>query len=334
MSFTPTTGPRIVPGFGPPHAKLAIVGEALGAEEARQGRPFVGPAGSILEQCLHAAGLIRSDCYITNVVKERPPGNVIDPFYTNAKGFTERGKAYVDSLREELAEVSPNAIVTLGNVATAALTSVKSVTKYRGYVLAGWEGWKVIPTIHPAAALRGQYLYRYLISWDLEKAKLESRHSGIRRPPRELITTFSSVQDAVWWVHEMAKAPRISVDIEVLNYEIALIGLSDRPGRAVSIPLADSCWGDPYVELPLWRAIAELLANDSVKVFQNGIFDIYFLATKCGLVVNGKLEDTMIAHHLCYPDLNKSLAFLGSLYCGAQEYWKDMAKFDSIKDED
>jgi DNA polymerase I-like protein with 3'-5' exonuclease and polymerase domains len=72
---------------------------------------------------------------------------------------------------------------------------------------------------------------------------------------------------------------------------------------------------------------------NSVKVVQNGAFDINFLLTRCGIEVRGPIEDTMIAHHIQYPELQKGLGFLGSIYCGSQAYWKDMIKFENIKEE-
>ena len=77
----------------------------------------------------------------------------------------------------------------------------------------------------------------------------------------------------------------------------------------------------------------KLLNNNATKIFQNGVFDIHFLAVQCGIHVQPPIDDTMIAHHLMYPEMLKGLGFLGSMYCGAQEYWKDMVKFDNIKEE-
>ena len=82
---------------------IAIVGEAPGSYEDAQLKPFVGPAGTVLENCLHAAGIIRSDCYLTNVVKVRPKNNIIDPYFSGTKGtFTAEGMEWVNFLREEL----------------------------------------------------------------------------------------------------------------------------------------------------------------------------------------------------------------------------------------
>ena len=79
---------RYVPGRGPREAKIAIVGEQPGRTEVMHGRPFIGPAGEELDKCLHTAGIIRSECYITNVVKDldNPLKYYIDiPSYSTSK---------------------------------------------------------------------------------------------------------------------------------------------------------------------------------------------------------------------------------------------------------
>jgi len=341
MPFVQPAFTRIVGGTGPKDARIMLIGEALGSEEQRLGKPFCGPAGSVLDQCLHAAGIIRSHVYITNVVKLHPRNNDITPFFQEGKGkqlphFTEEGAKWVEKLWQEIDEVKPNVIVPLGNTAMCALTGMARVMKYRGYVMESSDGrFKVIPTIHPSASLRGSYIYRYYITADLRKAVLESEFPEVRRPDRELVYSFNGPLDAVRWIDSLAAEPRLGFDIEVLNYGISCIGISPRPNLAVSIPLADGYWGsDPARELPIWRALDRLLSNEKVeKVFQNGSFDIQFLASDCGMIVRGPIKDTMIAHSLWYPDMLKGLGFLGSLYCGAQEYWKDMVRFDDIKEE-
>ena len=131
MTFLNVPLERRVEGEGPKDAKIAIVGEAPGAEEDRAGRPFVGRAGTVLDQCLHSAGLTRSDVYITNLVKTRPPKNNISP-WVGKGGLTEKGKEAASELWEELRGLGSNVIVTLGNSPTLALTGYQGVTKRRG----------------------------------------------------------------------------------------------------------------------------------------------------------------------------------------------------------
>lgn len=339
MSFLNLERPRrIVPGHGSPTAKIAIVGEAPGSYEDSQLKPFVGPAGTILEQCLHAAGIIRSECYLTNVVKVRPKNNVIDPFFSGTRGtFTAEGMHWVNELREELNGHGCNVIVACGSTAMAALTGVHKVTKYRGYLFEsiGLERTrKVVPTIHPAAALRGMYTYRHLIAADFKKAKGEMNSPHLNRPERQLIYNFTTVTEVLEWLDYYAAQPLVCFDIEVLNYEVSCISFSSDPSIAISIPIAGDLWSE-LDEAQIWKGIQRVLGNTtSIKVAQNAIFDAHFLLTRCGVEVKGLIHDTMVGHSVMYPELPKGLGFLGSIYCGAQAYWKDMVKFNSIKQED
>ena len=189
--FTPSTQ-RIVPGAGNKDARICIIGEAPGAEEDRLLRPFAGPAGTVLESCLHAAGLTRSDCYITNTIKVKPRNNDIEPYFNSRTGtFTAAGIDWVDALEEELTSIRSNVIVPLGSVAMAAITGRRSIAKFRGYVAESLPRYgvrKVIPAYHPAASLRGQYILRYYITADLRKAKIESEFPEIIRPKRNIVT--------------------------------------------------------------------------------------------------------------------------------------------------
>lgn len=337
MSFIQLDKPtRIVPGAGPKNARIVIVGEAPGSHEDIQLKPFVGPAGSVLEQCLHAAGLIRSEVYLTNVVKVRPKNNDITPFFDSRKGtFTVAGMDWVYKLREELDSLQPNVVVACGATALAALTGQRHILKYRGYFMPSVElnpVRKVVACIHPSAALRGMYLYRHLIALDLKKAKAESTFPELKRPERQLVYDFGSVGEVMEWLDYYAEQRRVCFDIEVLNYELACISFSSDPSVAISVPLTRR-WNERD-ELTIWRGLQRVLGNpDSVKVGQNLIFDIHFLLTRCGIQVKGPLEDTMIAHSVMYPELKKGLEFLVSVYCGTQQYYKDMVKFQNIKEE-
>ena len=327
---------RIVPGAGSPASKIAIVGEAPGAYEDMQLKPFVGPAGTVLENCLHAAELIRSECYLTNVVKVRPAGNLIDPFFSTTKGtFSAEGMYWVEQLRTELNEQGANIILACGATAMAALTGLHKVMKYRGYVFESIgleQPRKVIPTIHPAAALRGMYIYRHMIAADMRKAKVESTTRELQRPERQLIFNFQTASEVLDWLEYYEKAEVVGFDIEVLNYEVSCISFASDPSLAISVPLTGK-WTEEE-ELLIWRGIQRVLGNPtSVKIVQNGIFDIHFLLTRCGIEVRGPIHDTMIAHHVMYSELPKGLAFLVSIYGGAQAYYKDLVKFNNIKEE-
>ena len=102
-----------VEAIGPKDAKILIIGEAQGTEEEKVGQPFVGTSGRLLDSCLARAGMRRSEIYITNVVKVKPPGNKIDRLYE----IGVKTEDYIDELVKEIADVNPNVIVPLGNLA-------------------------------------------------------------------------------------------------------------------------------------------------------------------------------------------------------------------------
>ncbi|MGH2722492.1 MAG: uracil-DNA glycosylase [Actinomycetota bacterium] len=128
-------------------ADLLFIGEAPGFHEDRQGRPFVGAAGRLLDSMLASIGLDRTTCAIANVIKCRPPGNR-DPLPDEI----ETCRPYLDA---QLAFMQPTVVVTLGNFATRyVLARQVSISRVRGQRFTV-DGRTVIPTFHPAAILHG-----------------------------------------------------------------------------------------------------------------------------------------------------------------------------------
>jgi len=141
------TRTQVVFGVGQVGAAVMFVGEAPGFHEDRQGEPFVGAAGKLLDRLLAEIGLDRSDVYIANVLKCRPPGNR-DP-------RPDEIEACQGYLRTQLRLVDPRVVVTLGNFATKLLLKRDvGITRLRGQVYPWWNR-HLVATFHPAAALRG-----------------------------------------------------------------------------------------------------------------------------------------------------------------------------------
>ncbi len=139
---------QVVFGEGSSHADLMVVGEGPGAEEDRQGRPFVGRSGALLDRLLREeAGLDREEVYIANVVKCRPPGNR-DP----RPDEIEACRPYLD---EQVKLIGARVVMTLGNFATRALLdTTEGIRSLRGRVYPFGDRAVLVPTFHPAAALR------------------------------------------------------------------------------------------------------------------------------------------------------------------------------------
>ncbi len=139
------TRTKAVPGEGSTTPPIMFIGEGPGYNEDQQGRPFVGQAGRLLEQLLASIGLQRSDVFIANMVKCRPPNNR-DPL----PGEIEACKPYLDRQIELL---KPKVIVTLGRYSLAKFFPKETISKSRGRPRK-WNGIIIFPIYHPAAALR------------------------------------------------------------------------------------------------------------------------------------------------------------------------------------
>lgn len=138
---------QVVYGIGDSNADLMFIGEAPGFHEDKQGEPFVGAAGQLLNQLLSEIDVTREAVYINNVILCRPPGNR-DPLPDEL----EACKSWLD---ERIAIIDPAVVVTLGNWATRYILGKQiSISRVRGQRFP-WNGRTVIPTFHPAAVLHG-----------------------------------------------------------------------------------------------------------------------------------------------------------------------------------
>jgi DNA polymerase len=157
-------------GVGNPEARLAFLGEAPGADEDRQGEPFVGRAGQLLTKIIEACTLRREDVYILNVLKCRPPGNrnPLPDEVSACRGFYER----------QLEIIRPEFICCLGSVAaTTLLDTNQSIGRLRGK-WHDWRGTPVLATYHPAYLLRNPAAKKNV--WD--DMKMLMREMGIAIP--------------------------------------------------------------------------------------------------------------------------------------------------------
>ena len=160
-----------VPGEGSLNAKIMFIGEAPGAKEDEQGRPFVGAAGKLLTILLESIGLKRKNVFITNVIKCRPPHNR-DP-------LDDEISACLPYLVEQINVIKPRIIVTLGRISTKTIFQLgdlvfKSMSKDRGVIREAKIGEvevKILPTYHPAAALYNPKL----------RSKIESDFKALAR---------------------------------------------------------------------------------------------------------------------------------------------------------
>lgn len=323
-----------VPAVGPKDAKIMIVGEAPGEQEERKGMPFVGPAGKLLDECLHDVGILRSMCYITNTIKERPYRNDITPYLdlnVRGKNLPKESHAYLvyrNQLKAEIEEVRPNVVVAVGAVALWALCGKLGITKWRGSILESTlvPGQKVIPIIHPAGALQGKYNWRHYIKLDLARVRKQSATPEIKLDSREYIIA-PGFKEAIEYIRECQHSRRFAFDIEVSGRELSCISLSFGKRHAISIPFTegtDLYWRRDQ-EAYILREIAKALEDPTVESLgHNTTFDATFLFHKYR-IRSRNLHDTMVAQAINYPEFEKDLGFLTSVYTDIP-YYKDEGK--------
>lgn len=132
-------------GEGKQHARVAVVGESPGPPDIDSGRPFMGPAGQMLERILSSIGLARTDCYLTNVIKAISQGDEITPEWLSF---------FTPYLHRELAAARPKIIIAFGNTPTRALLHTKKpISQMRGE-FHDYDGTPLMPTFNPAYLLR------------------------------------------------------------------------------------------------------------------------------------------------------------------------------------
>ena len=162
------TRKNAVPGEGQLAARIMFVGEAPGRSEDEKGRPFVGAAGRILDDLLQKAGIERSQVFITNVVKCRPPNNRVPE--------DDEAAACMPYLDRQIALIKPKVICILGRTAYASLLGGSSITTNRGKIVEK-AGQKYFLTFHPAAAIYNKSLIAALEA-DLKKLAKEIKEEG------------------------------------------------------------------------------------------------------------------------------------------------------------
>jgi len=331
-----------MPGMGNENASIMIVGDCPDAHAMKAHRPFAGPRETVLEGCLHQAGLTKSEVYITNFINDDTSLIKYWGGQTNRKKIKANIDGYRDLLISEIKRVRPDVIVTLDELPTFILTSKQSLAgknAVRGYPFI----WKlldelesplsiiIIPSLPPGKMIWSNYIWRHYLSHDLKKANdLSKNRELLWQPEIEAIipTTFIEAKE---YLNYCSNFDCLSVDIEVANYEVSCIGFATSPTKAFSIP-TDMRWTIEE-EVAIWNMIANILKDKRItKIGQNFIFDIHFLAYKMGIMTYGKIIDTMMGHSILYPDFLKGLGFLGSIYT-RQPMWKDAVSFKDIKKE-
>jgi DNA polymerase-1 len=302
-------------GEGTRKAEIVIVGEAPGAQEDEEGRPFVGSSGQLLTKMLKEhAGIDRKDCYITNVVKCRPPDNAT-PGKKDIKVCVE------EYLVKELESVKPKWVLTLGNSALQGVLGKSGITKYRGSRVRVGD-FTVFPSFHPAAVLRNPRYEHELIA-DLRKFGEMVR--GEDNSPTTKIKIIRTRSQLKWLGKTLSAAPGFTYDIETNflpyfdpDFRIVSIAFSLKAGEAIVVPVFhdESPWKDP-AQVVNW--LGKYMKMPKAKhVAHNGKFDAQGL--KNYGVETTQTFDTMLAAHMLDENRSKGLKNLSQIYLQADAY--------------
>ena len=330
---------------------MMLVGEAWGKDEEEAGEPFVGASGRILNGMLKQVGIVRKECYLTNVFNLRPQptndvGNLCGPREEGIPGmpFLTAGKyvsaQYAPELQRLFAEIkreSPNVIVALGATAAWALLRTSGIRKWRGAPILSDYG-KVLPTYHPAAVMR-QWQLRPIVLADLAKAVRESEFPEVNRPKRKIWVEPDLDDMTNFYYMHIKPSPALSIDIETIGDMITCVGFAPTIDRAICIPFFDESkpgknyWPTFEQEREAWDYVRYFCSLKKRIVFQNGLYDMNFLWRTMGITVPHATDDTMLLHHALQPELEKGLGFLGTIYTDEAQ-WKFMRKNATIKKED
>ena len=333
---------------------LMIIGDAPSKDDIDKGQIFSGAPGSLLKNSLSQFGIDINECHLTNVFSEYMGdikfkcGKKADaikgmPALMKGKYLPNRFAPDLSRLHKEINDVNPICILTLGATAMWATTGNSGLKGMRGTAMPSLPALgprKVIPTYHPSAIFK-EWKIRPIFLSDISKLRREMEYPDIRRPTRS-VWIEPTLSDLDRFEQEYIRpAEFLSIDIETSGRLITCVGFAPSPNIGLVVPFikADRMlyWSTPAEEIAAWRWVKRMCSLDKRAVFQNGLYDIHHLWRNYGIpcLAADRGEDTMLLHHALQPEMEKGLAFLGSIYSD-EAAWKFMGrqKVGTIKKED
>lgn len=327
--------------IGPLNAKIAIVGMAPGHDEVKLGVPFIGVSGTLLSTCMRQVGINRGDCFITNVSEVMPPNNNLDLL----KSIGIPLDVEVARLKDELLRVKPRVIIALGGDATYHLTGragKSGIYNWRGSILPCilMDNTWVIPSLHPAGILRGEYKHSAFLMFDLLKAA-EVASVPNYKPKHRILSTDPSFHQIMGFLEDIIDYKnKISLDLETnrmdkdggLTY-IRCVGIatSETYAMCIIIHTKDGSRWHVKEEVEIWKLLHIIFSNKKIiKIVMNQSFELSVLYNWVGEIT--PIRDIAISHHLMQPETPKKLKFTNSIYTDIP-FYKDDAKEANFEDE-
>ena len=327
---------------GPRNAKIIALGQTPGSDELRSGRPFSGSSGWLWDTMLQESGLARSNIFCFNVVDKIPPYGKVENFFCKKREADKKGLPWlmgrrpnddciimgVENVQSIVEAIEPNVIIALGDLALWALTGKSGIMKWRGSILESNpindKTYKVIPTYNPAFVQRN-WSSKWIGVQDHRRAFNESFSPEIHYPERDYLLrpTLDQAVEAI----ERARGTITTNDLETWQGQIACVGIGYSKNEAACIPIMcsdrpEGYWSEHEERLITLKLKEVLTDSNTGVIFQHGHFDAQMYIAQWGYIPN-VAYDTMIAQHVCYPEMKKALDFMASLYCKYYRFWKD-----------
>jgi uracil-DNA glycosylase family 4 len=315
---------------------VLLLGEALGAQEAKKGRPFVGPAGFQLQSMLERVGLVRHDFLIDNALRCQPPGNkLLNEPYEREVLQSCRSHWAATALRPEV-----KAILTLGAIPTSMALDLphrEALENHLGYVQWSdrYQRW-VVATWHPAFILRGNFKLTGLWLSDVHQALRVAREGFKHRPPKTICDP--TPEEFERWVNEYERIldtavdPGLAYDIETPHstdkaedefelgdpsYQIYRISFAYRAAEGLSVP-----WSAEY--LPGIRRLLGYRKRVRILYVWNGNYDNPRIRAN-GVEIHGRIVDLMWAWHTLKSDVPKGLGAVVPRLLPHYPRWKHLS---------
>lgn len=324
-------GERLVRPDGRGTSKIMLVGDSPWKDEIKAGKPFAGAAGQFLDRHIFGRlGVRREDFLLTNAMWCKPPAlNWTDHASPEAMAALDHCSPYLDEL---IAMAKPKVIMALGNVAMRRLLGFGGIQKQQAYVHESSKYGVVIPTFHPSFLMQDNHKYTPAMYFAFRRAQQIVKEGEFKRLPVEY--SLDETPDRIYAYmtkhgyspelplavdietprsHEVPEDERDEEDDDAVGQTIIRAGFSWSPGSAVSFQ-----WQEPYISL-----LERILQVQAVVVFHNKNFDLTRLQAN-GILVSGRIYDTMWMWHFLQSDLPKSLEFITPFHTDLAP-WKHLA---------
>ena len=341
--------------------KIAFIFEYPTNSETIANKILQGGTGKLFSELCDIAKIDLDDCLLTHTIQLKPHRNDTQYFFHKRKEYKALGKesewrsslplkkeGYLKQkfedeiirLHKEIEEVQPTVIIPMGSLSLWALTGLDKIGTYRGATFttslrnSNVSTYKIVPTYSPVSVLKN-FKYRPHFVADLQKAQRESLSTQLQHTDRDVwieptLTDLDEFEKK--FISEANHDNPLAFDIETAEGSIVCIGFAPNPTTAMVVPFRDenkelNNYWSAHDEVAAWHWVKKILENEKiVKVAQNQLYDVSWLAYKMNIHVKGIIHDTMHAQHSLQPEQEKGLAFLGSIYTN-ESAWKTLAKF-------